>query len=246
MSNPFDLTNHKILITGASSGIGRSIAIACAYMGAQVIITGRRKEQLEKTLSALDGCGHDLIAADLTDSHQRQTLVDAIPRLDGLVQCAGVGSRIPCKMIDEQDINNTFKINTEAPILLQSKLLQEKKIAKGASIVYIASSAATMPAVGNALYSASKGAIISYSKCLAQELAPRQIRVNSVSPAMVWTDLALVGATEEQLYEIEKKYPLQRYGQPEDIANLVVYLLSGASGWMTGSNIEITGGTQVL
>lgn len=246
MKNPFNLTGKTILVTGASSGIGRGIAVACAGMGAKVIITGRDQLRLQSTLSSLEGEGHEAIQADLTDKDQRACLVNALPELDGLAQCAGIGNRTPCKLIAEQDIREVMQPNTEAPILLQSELLCAKKIRKDASIVYIASAAATMPAQGNALYSASKAAVVAYAKCLAQELAPRSIRVNCISPAMVWTNLALVGATEEQLHEAEKAYPLKRYGQPTDVANLAVYLLSDASAWMTGSNIEITGGAQML
>ena len=139
-----------------------------------------------------------------------------------------------------------MEVNFNAPVLLQAELLREKKIAKEASIVFIASAAATMPSVGNAIYSASKAATIAYAKCLAQELAPRKIRVNCISPAMVWTDLALVGATEEQLREAEQAYPLKRYAQPEDIAPMAVYLMSDEAAWVTGSNMELTGGTQTL
>ena len=103
-----------------------------------------------------------------------------------------------------------------------------------------------MPSVGNAIYSASKAATIAYAKCLAQELANRKIRVNCISPAMVWTDLALVGATEEQLREAEQNYPLKRYAQPEDITGAAIYLLSDASSWVTSSNMELTGGAQML
>jgi NAD(P)-dependent dehydrogenase (short-subunit alcohol dehydrogenase family) len=149
-------------------------------------------------------------------------------------------------MLSQADLDYVMKPNAEAPMLLQAQLLSEKKVRKQASVVFIASAAATMPSAGNAVYSASKAALVAYAKCLAQELAPRQIRVNCISPTMVWTDLALVGATAEQLDEAQKQYPLKRYGQPEDIANLAIYLLSDASTWMTGSNIEITGGTQTL
>jgi len=111
----------------------------------------------------------------------------------------------------------------------------------------IASCAANFPSIGNAIYSASKGAIISYAKCLALELAPRMIRVNCICPTMVWTNLILEGGVDkEQLKEEEFKYPLKRYGKPEDIANLTLYLLSEASSWMTGSVIDITGGANQL
>ena len=246
MNNPFSLSGKTILVTGASAGIGRGIAMACAGMGAQVILTARNTARLQEALSALEGEGHIYIAADLTDATQRTALVEQLPTLHGVVHCAGVGSRVPCKMLTQEDLDYVMKPNAEAPMLLQAELLSEKKVQKGASVVFIASAAAAMPSAGNAAYSASKAAIIAYAKCLAQELAPRQIRVNSISPTMVWTDLALVGATTEQLTEAEKLYPLKRYGQPQDIAHLVIYMLSDASQWMTGSDVQITGGTQML
>jgi NAD(P)-dependent dehydrogenase (short-subunit alcohol dehydrogenase family) len=246
MNNPFSLSGKTILVTGASAGIGRGIAIACAGMGAQVVLTARNAERLQETLSMLEGEGHSYIVADLTIETQRAALVNQLPMLDGVVQCAGVGSRVPCKMLSQEDLDHVMKPNTEAPMLLQALLLNEKKIQKQASVVFIASAAATMPTAGNAVYSASKAAMVAYAKCLALELAPRQIRVNCISPTMVWTDLALVGATTEQLTEAEKYYPLKRYGKPEDIAHLAVYMLSDASQWMTGSDVQITGGSQML
>lgn len=241
--NPFSLSGKQILVTGASSGIGRGIALACAKMGATVIITGRNMERLNETLSQLSEGDHKAISADLTKAEDIEVLATELPKLDGFVQCAGVGSRVACKDIDQSVIDHTMNPNFEAPVLLQAALLKKKKINKGASIVYIASIAAWSPSMGNGIYSASKGAIISYAQCLAQELAPRLIRVNCICPAMVWTNLVLQdGITREDLQEDEKRYPLKRYGTPEDIANLCIYLLSDASDWMTGSNIKITGG----
>ena len=242
----FSLLGKTILVTGASSGIGRAIAIACAKAGAFVVLNGRNMARLKETLSQMSGEGHVVLPADLTDAAQRQALVERVPELDGLVQCAGIGNRVPCKAIVEEDIKAVFGPNIEAPMLLQAELLQERKIKKGASIVYMASIAARSAVAGNALYSASKAAIIAYANCLALELAPRNIRVNCISPAMVWTDLALVGATEEQLHEAEQNYPLKRYAQPEDITGAAIYLLSTASSWVTGSNMELTGGAQML
>ena len=246
MDNPFSLKDKTILVTGASSGIGRGIAIACAQMGAKVIITARNEGRLRETMAKMVGENHTVIVADLVDKVQRSQLIEQLPLLDGVVHCAGVGSRVPCKNIEGPDIEHVMQPNFYAPVLLQSQLLSNKKITKAASIVFIASRAAEMPSVGNAVYSASKGAIISYAKCLALELAPRKIRVNCICPAMVWTDLALVGASREQLQDAEQKYPLKRYGTPEDIAYLVVYMMSDVSGWMTGSCVDITGGTKEL
>ena len=244
MQNPFTLDGKTILVTGASSGIGRGIAISCAGMGAHVILTARNQERLQETLSQMEGDGHIVISADLTDNAQRKALLAALPPLDGLVQCAGVMNRVPGKSIGKEDIDSVFLPNVEAPMLLQAELLQERKINKEASIVYIASIAARSAVAGNALYSASKAALISYAKCLALELAPRKIRVNCICPAMVWTDMAMVGATREELDADQLNYPLKRYGTPEDIANLAIYLLSDASNWMTGSCVEITGGMR--
>lgn len=246
MENPFSLKDKTILVTGASSGIGRGIAVACAQMGANVIITARNKGRLQETLTSMVGKNHTIIVADLVDVEQRAQLIEQLPLLDGIVHCAGVGSRVPCKNIEQSDIDYVMQPNFMAPVLLQAALLSAKKINKEASIVFIASRAAEMPSVGNAMYSASKGAIISYAKCLALELAPRKIRVNCICPAMVWTDLALVGASREQLEQAEQQYPLKRYGTPEDIAYLSVYMLSGASSWMTGSCVDITGGAKEL
>lgn len=245
--NPFSLENKTILITGASSGIGQAIAIACSKMKANVIITGRNLQKLEFTLSLMDKGCHQILTADLTNKREIDNLVIQLPKLDGIVYNAGIGSRKLCKMIEKEDIDKVMNINFSSSVLLQSTILSSKKINKGASIVFIASRAATSPSIGNAIYSASKGAVISYAKCLGLELTPRQIRVNCICPAMVWTDLIIQeGISKEELEEAQLKYPLKRYGKPEDIAYLTIYLLSDASCWMTGSILDITGGESKL
>lgn len=244
--NPFSLEGKTILVTGASSGIGRGIAVTCSKMGATVIINGRNKDRLQETLSQMEGVGHIVAIGDLTESTSLIEMVGNLPKLDGIVQCAGMGQRKPCKDLHLEDVNQVMDVNFKAPVMLQAELLRQKKINKGASIVFVASIASWSPSFGNSVYSASKGAIISYANCLALELAPRKIRVNCISPAMVWTDLIINdGIDEDQLKEDEQKYPLKRYGQPEDIANLAVYMLSDASSWMTGSNVKISGGGKL-
>lgn len=245
--NPFTLEGKTILVTGASSGIGRGIAIACSKMGATVIINGRNEQRLAETMTEMQGEENLSLAADLSDSNSLTEMVSRLPKLDGIVHCAGIGQRVLCKQLQEADLDTMMDVNFKAPVMLQTEILKQKKINKGASIVFIASIASDSPSIGNAVYSASKGAIISYANCLALELAPRQIRVNCILPAMIWTDLILKGGiTEEELKEDEKKYPLKRYGKPEDIANLSIYLLSNAAAWMTGSSIKITGGVIEL
>ncbi len=243
--SPFSLAGKTVLVTGASSGIGRAVAVCCAQMGASVVLTARNRAKLEGTLSLMLPGKHELVCADLTQQEELERLVSSCPPLDGVVHCAGLGSRVPCKLLTQEGLQQVMRVNFEAPVLLQGALLARKLVRAGASIAFIASRAAHFPSVGNAAYSASKGALESYARCLALELAPRKVRVNCVCPAMVWTDLILQdGVDREQLEEAQLKYPLKRYGQPEDIAYLVVFLLSAASSWMTGSSIDITGGGE--
>ena len=247
IETPFSLKGKSILVTGASSGIGKSIALLCSKLGAIVYITARNEQRLLETIAEMEGEVKHYIAADLTNQTSTDALVEELPKLDGVVNCAGVGSNVLAKNINQDEIDKIFKPNFNAPVLLQAALLNQKKISKGASVVFIASMAAMSPTIGNGVYSASKGALISYAKCLSLELAPRKIRVNCISPAMVWTNFVNIdGLDEEMLKEDEKRYPLGRYGHPEDIAGLAAYLLSDQSVWMTGDNIEITGGVKGL
>lgn len=241
--NPFTLEGKTILVTGASSGIGRGIAIACSKMGGTVVLNGRNEGRLKETLTQMDGNAHRIVTADLSCMSQLSDMVASLPQLDGIVHCAGIGQRVLCKQMKEEDLDVMMGTNFKAPVMLQTEILKQKKLNKGASIVFIASIASESPSVGNSIYCASKGAVISYANCLALELAPRLIRVNCIQPAMVWTDLIFKGGlTEEDLKEDEKKYPLKRYGTPEDIANLAIYMLSDAASWMTGSCVKLTGG----
>lgn len=243
--NPFSLLNKTVLVTGASSGIGRAVSIRCSEMGANIILTARHQKRLQETLQQMSGHDHMLLAADLTDRASMDNLVKQLPDLDGIVHCAGVNHRVVTKLIESVDIKETISSNLEAPILLQTGLVKAKKIRREASIIFIASRAAYAPSVGNALYSASKGALISYAKVLALELAPRQIRVNCICPAMVLTNMTSnIGFNQDELNEAQQKYPLKRYGTPDDIAYLAIYLLSPKSSWMTGSCIDITGGGE--
>lgn len=244
--NPFSLEGKTILVTGASSGIGRETAIVCSKMGAEVILTARNTERLEQTLSIMAGDNHKIIAADMTIQDDVDRIAAEVPMLNGVVHCAGVGDRTLLKMVREKDIERVMKANFNAPTLLQRALLKKKKIQTQASIVFIASRAPFAPAPGNGIYAASKGALLAYAKVLGLELASQKIRVNSVCPAMVWTDLVRRDAEINGVdySQVEQSYPLKRFGKPEDVANLVVYLLSDASEWMTGSNIDITGGGE--
>lgn len=247
--NPFSLKGKNILVTGASSGIGRAIALECSKMGARMFITGRNSERLLEVQKSFQlGNGDISIIADLTTPEGIDIVADKVEALDGIVHCAGIGDRTLSKMVREKDIERVFTTNFNAPVLLQRALIKKKKVNKSASIVFIASRAPFAPTIGNGLYSASKGALIAYSKVLGLELAPQKIRVNCICPAMVWTELVERDAalTGVDYHEAEKSYPLGRYGKPEDIAYLSVYLLSNCSSWMTGSCIDVTGGANSL
>lgn len=248
MVTPFSLEGKTILVTGASSGIGKACAIECAKMGAKVVFTGRNPEKLNQTASMINKSGSFSIIADLNTEEGIENVVSQCPILDGVIHCAGIGDRTLLKMVREKDIERVMRINFNAPVLLQRSLLKKKKIKSEGSIVFIASRAPFAPTIGNGLYAASKGALIAYAKVLGLELAPQKIRVNCICPAMVWTELiekdaAITGA---DYHEKEKEYPLGRYGQPEDIAYMAIYLLSNASEWITGSCFDATGGENSL
>lgn len=244
MYNPFTLQGKTILVTGASSGIGRAAAIECSRMGARVIVTGRDEERLKETLGQLEGEGHAMIVADLSDDAQLDRLVEQTPVLDGLVNNAGINDLFPVLFINREELSRMLEINTVAPILLMQRLLRKKKLVKGASVVFTSSiSGKYIAAPGNTLYSTSKSAICGFVKNAALELAARQIRVNSVCPGMIETHILDGGMVTKEDLDVERQqYPLKRFGRPEEVAYGIVYLLSDASGFTTGAELVMDGG----
>lgn len=247
MHNPFSLENKTILVTGASSGIGRAMAIECSRMGAKVIVNGRNEQRLVETMKLLDGEGHSNIVCDLNNDGEVCKLVNIIPPLDGFIANAGCNQRMLCQYIKKERLDLVMKTNLISPILLIKSLLKNKKIKQKASIVFTSSIAVYHSSIGDSVYSATKGGIQSFSKVLALELANKQIRVNTIQPGMVYTgfmDHSVLSA--EEYAADEQKYPLGRYGKPEEIAHAAVYLLSDATSWMTGSSIVIDGGLSLV
>ena len=244
--NPFTLKGKTILVTGASSGIGQATAVECAQMGAEVVITGRDTERLQATADLMGNLKAQ-IAADLTNQEDVERLVAALPPLDGAVLCAGNSTTLPLQFGSREKFDEMFSVNFFAPVELLRLMYKKKVLQKGASVVLIASIGGThsfMP--GNGVYGASKAALNSLMKYAAREYASRKIRVNSICPGMVDTPLIHRGTiTEEQLAEDAKRYPLGRYGKPDDIANGAVYLLSDASSWLTGHDLVIDGGFSI-
>ena len=247
MYNPFTLKGKTVFVSGASSGIGKAIAIECSRMGADVFITGRNAERLNSTFLELDKGNHMQIIADLQTDEGINAVVETIPSVDGIIHCAGIAKPLPFRFSGKEVINEVMGINFYSPAILSQQLLKNKKINRGASIVFISSvSGVLCSSVGGAVYSASKGAINGLVKGMAIELAAKMIRVNTVNPGMIDTNIYVAGTiTQEQLNEDINRYPLKRYGKPEEVAYLVIYLLSDASSWVTGSGIVIDGGYSV-
>ena len=247
MNNPFSLEEKTILVTGASSNIGRQIAVKCSEMGAKVIATARNEERLNETLAKMTGEGHRLIASDLSDAEQIPALVEQLPELDGIVMCAAVFRTTPIRNNRRKYTEEIFKTNTFANIDLVQLILKNKKIKDGGSILFISSVAAYRPYAGNALYSATKGAINSFCQVLAIEQGSRKIRANCVSPGIIQTDMEVKdwAVTQEELDKEEARFPLG-FGHTEDIAYAAVYMMSDASKWVTGTNMIVDGGQSII
>ena len=247
MINPFSLEGKTILVTGASSGIGRGIAIECSKMGAKVILNGRNVDRLKETLEMMEGEGHQVMAADISNQVEIDQLVADVPTLDGCVLCAGIPQVCPVKHFKRNDIEDILNVNTVAPIMITSGLLKKKKIRKGSSVVLIESiSGVFVGTKGDVSYNASKAALNGFLKGSALELAVQGIRINAINPGLVPTNI--LNLTNEMFAEshhtdiMVDSYPMKRYGTPEDIAYGAIYLLSNASSWVTGTNLVIDGG----
>ena len=247
MKNPFSREGKTILITGAASGIGRATAIQCAEMGAKVLLVDLNEQGLQETQKMIERKDTEYHALDLTNLEKMIEMVDSLPKLDGVVSNAGIVLSLLAKFSDSKDMERIFKINTFSHINLIQQLISQKKLNKGASIVFTSSmSGVYCGMAGGALYGATKSAILGYSKALAIELAPRGIRVNTIHPGMIETPLTSGTVLSKELLEEDaKNYPLGRYGKPEEIAYSIVYLLSDATVWMTGSQLLIDGGYSV-
>lgn len=239
------LNKKNILVTGASSGIGRQTAIDCSKKGAHLVLTGRNKTELEKTLSLLDPGPHQIIEADLSLSDHIFSFVHQLPELDGIVHCAGIVKPVPVKFINESQLDEVFNINFKSVVLLNSAILQQKKINSNSSIVLISTISTQHPYFGGAIYIASKAALEGYGKTLALELAFKKIRVNILQPALVKTAIYQstieTAFSEEEMNKYEKQYPLG-IGEPSDVSEMICFLLSAKSKWMTGTCISMDGG----
>ncbi|WP_419869189.1 SDR family NAD(P)-dependent oxidoreductase [Chryseobacterium sp. CT-SW4] len=250
--NPFTLQNKTILITGASSGIGRSCSVECSKSGAHLILIARNEKELNKTVSLLEpGSKAETIIADITHYEELEDLiaekVAVLGKVAGFIHCAGIEKTLPLKKHDSKLYNDIFAVNVISGFELAKILSLKKYKSETSSFVFISSVAGMGGEPGKTAYSASKGAVISGVRSIAVEFARSNIRVNSVSPAMVNTPILkkmFDDIGEEASREIIKKHPLG-IGNPEDIANACIFLLSDAARWTTGSNLVVDGGYSV-
>lgn len=242
VSNKFSLKGKKILITGASSGIGKQTAIEASKVGAELIITGRNEKRLNETLSLCEKGNHLTIIADLLNHEQLMTVISKIDgKIDGIVHSAGIVEYMPCKFLTEKNVYEVMDTNYKAPVLLTSYLLRKKKLNNMSSIVFISSIASSMPTYGGSLYTSSKSAIEGFSRALASEIAPKKMRSNCILPAFVETNMLTKvrnTITKDGIDKYKTELPLG-FGEPKDVANTCVFLLSNESRWITGENIKM-------
>ncbi|QDQ39996.1 SDR family oxidoreductase [Legionella geestiana] len=249
----FSLAGQNILVTGASSGIGRACAIACANMGARVILSGRNADALDATrammispelhyVAPLDLASLELIQPTMLE------LVQATGPLNGIAHCAGMHITRPLRILSAQNISDVVNINVTSGIMLAKAFRHKQVSTRPASIVFLSSITGLVGQPAIVPYAISKGALLAATKSLAIELAPEKIRVNSVLPGVVHTPMSdewFEKLNTEQIDVIKSAHPLG-LGKPEDVANAVVYLLSPAASWITGTNLIIDGGYTAI
>lgn len=248
MNNPFSLAGKTILVTGASSGIGKATAIECSKLGARVIALGRNEVRLKETMSLMESEECVSYSVDLTNNVEVDKVIASLPNLDGVVNAAGIASTILFQFATPEKMRNMFETNFFAPVEFTRLLLKKKLVNKGGSIVFFSSVDGPINAhIGNSTYSATKGAIASIAKGMAVELASKGIRVNYLMPGQTETPLIHgESITQEQLELDKKNYPLGRYGRPEEVAYGAIYFLSDASSFTTGAGLVIDGGFTLL
>lgn len=249
--NPFSLENKTIVITGASSGIGRQCAIDCSRMGARTVLIARNEERLLDTLRTLEGSGHTCYFFDLERIGGIKELMGKIIResgkIDGFIHAAGIEKTLPLKLLSPEDYTHIYKVNTLSAFEFIRLFSEKRHFNDGGHIVLISSIMAIVGRGGVAAYAASKGAMVSAVRTMALELAKKGICINCVSPGTVLTPLMenfLSTLSEEDREKRMDGFPLG-LGETVDVSNACIYLLSDASRWITGQNLIVDGGYTI-
>lgn len=240
--SPFSLQDKVILVTGASSGIGRATAVLCSELGATVVLCGRNVARLNDAHASLAGDGHVVIPGDLTDANARHALVDALPPLDGAVFSAGIAALVPMRMVSEQHLHTMFSVNYEAPVMLTQRLLAKKKINGDASLVFVSARAEHISPSATGIYAGVKAALTATVRTIALENAKRGIRANCVSPGYVGTPMLenLQGTSS-----LDLDFAPLGLISATDVANSIAFLLTPASRWVTRSSLVIDAGLSL-
>lgn len=249
MDNIYSLHSRNVLITGASSGIGRQCAISCSRMGARLILIGLEPDKLEQTVEQLDGTGHMFFAQDITEYEKLDQIikesVEKTGPIHGYIHSAGIEMSRPLKVLKPENFEKVIAVNAIAAFEIIRILSKMKNLpSEGASYIMISSVMGVLGDVGNTAYCSSKGALLSAGKAIALELAPKKVRVNCILPGVVETEMSkqlFLTISEESKKSILKMHPLG-LGKPEDVANSCIFLLSDASRWITGTNFFVDGG----
>ena len=253
MYNPYSLAGKVILITGASSGIGRMTAIECSKLGASIIVTARNEQRLLEVYSKLDTSTsqvHKMVLADLDSDDGLKTLIDQIDEVNGVSSNVGIApGATPIKFISDEAVEKVWQVNTLSQVRLIRDLCKKKKIKKNSSIVFTASvGGVTAFNIGNSVYGMSKAALDSFMKFCAVDLSSRGIRCNAVCPGMIKTPMNDgAGAINDEDYKKDMEhYLLKRYGKPEEVAWATAFLLSDASSFITGVSLLVDGGLSII
>lgn len=242
------LGGRRIVVTGASSGIGRETALHLSRYGAELILFGRDEQRLDASLAALEGSGHSMVAADLTDADSAAEAVQGVAAsggaLHGIFHSAGTSLVLPAKLTKSQHLDDLFGAAVRGALGIARAASKKNVVAEGGSLVFMSSVSSVRGRAGMVGYSAAKAAVDGMVRALAAELAGRRIRVNSIISGAVATAMHnnFVETVNATLVENYRNLHLLGFGEPGDIADAATFLFSDASTWITGTSLVVDGG----